>query len=1152
MSSNSYYTSRSTETITFRGLDMSSPRFQVNQNRAMDMCNYVWRNRSVQKRYGTAPAFSKEIGEVNYYLKEGDNKTQSQFAPVYDMWFLGDTMYVHKGRLLFSQKEGEEPKLLGTGKYVSVTEKTETKLFYEAYEVPEGHLCGIAEKEALWLFTGEALLRISEDGVTKVSDFGGKYSMLDEYEDVYVPLTTMGITENGSGIGGRVTIDSANLITDRRKNGICALPNDVGYPFTYTLDGRVDPMKDVEVEISSILPEKEIPEGIASSSGRYILLLPDKPMNIPVTDNGIVNPKTIPFYIYDTQGGSVAMLYTLASDTIRVVDPTDTGREVFSEDSNGNIIYSSRADNAMWDEGLQLEMLATGDTFDLPFRFYNLTGTDQGTLQKMNPLLELDSTWVGGYLPQASITAWGAEFPLWGLFFSTLELPEGFLPFAPVHSDLDFKVASYGNADNFLSDRITAKWSEISLKMTAPTNSAKSFTLHVAKDRKPIYYPLSGNILPPSVEAKTSMGVIAKSTMWLTDESETMYYGYVTSDSLVLFDNWLGGSDGDSNITITFHCLDGKPSGAIDKCRFGILYGASGARNRLFISGNPDFPNRDWVSGEDLTYFPEDGYMDYGTAGGALCGYGIVSDGTLMAVKKEKDGEATIYYRKATVGTVTDDSGTLLTLPSGSAIYKTTFSLVPTASKTGGIAPNLFTDFAGDVLFVSSKGQIVGLDTLGTTSTEKKVVSSRSQAIDRVIEKEADTAESYVLWDDNENLYYSTKNWLYVATTDYEWFKLNIPNVTSMVKHEGTTYYGNAVGEIRRFVKESFTDVNTYEVPEGSLAQVNGSQSFVVDTTSDLYRIMTLDTPKLRKEFEKEPRAWTELTIEEREEELEKRYKNSLGELQLDFPKYDCRWYAHGYGIKGSVGFRQYSFKDSKTSFNDDGLYSYLLGKNAYVLDSEGVEHEGRFLNGTTEDDTEKKLLFNTDIALDGKYQVYFKFKEPLELEYGYVEKTNQVIFYALIEGVARFLLFPTEVGKIVLKGINPVKSYYLAAPFTAGNLCYKKAIWSYTINSDTYDENYTTIYRATDSNHIDSMVVADMGTKFLVNNAIKTKYSLSDYDLRNVTYERMRVPNTFTAFRPFSVAFVVFNFKSDLPKNSVLTTVSYTFSLAKTAFGRM
>ena len=36
------------------------------------------------------------------------------------------------------------------------------------------------------------------------------------------------------------------------------------------------------------------------------------------------------------------------------------------------------------------------------------------------------------------------------------------------------------------------------------------------------------------------------------------------------------------------------------------------------------------------------------------------------------------------------------------------------------------------------------------------------------------------------------------------------------------------------------------------------------------------------------------------------------------------------------------------------------------------------------------------------------------------------------------------------------------------------------------------------------------------------------------------------------SVAFVVFNFKSDLPKNSVLTTMDYTYSLAKTAFGRM
>ena len=86
MSTNKYYTSRSTERITFRGVDMSSPRFQVNQNRAMDMCNYIWRNRSVQKRYGTK-ASMPEIGAFYYYPNGSQNalKKQEQFVPVYDL-----------------------------------------------------------------------------------------------------------------------------------------------------------------------------------------------------------------------------------------------------------------------------------------------------------------------------------------------------------------------------------------------------------------------------------------------------------------------------------------------------------------------------------------------------------------------------------------------------------------------------------------------------------------------------------------------------------------------------------------------------------------------------------------------------------------------------------------------------------------------------------------------------------------------------------------------------------------------------------------------------------------------------------------------------------------------------------------------------------
>lgn len=62
-------------------------------------------------------------------------------------------------------------------------------------------------------------------------------------------------------------------------------------------------------------------------------------------------------------------------------------------------------------------------------------------------------------------------------------------------------------------------------------------------------------------------------------------------------------------------------TGCIEKCRFGMAYGG---RNdtRVFVSGNEDMPNRDWMSGlYDPTYFPDDGYTDIGRDDEGITGY---------------------------------------------------------------------------------------------------------------------------------------------------------------------------------------------------------------------------------------------------------------------------------------------------------------------------------------------------------------------------------------------------------------------------------------------------------------------------------------------------------------------------------------------------
>ena len=65
----------------------------------------------------------------------------------------------------------------------------------------------------------------------------------------------------------------------------------------------------------------------------------------------------------------------------------------------------------------------------------------------------------------------------------------------------------------------------------------------------------------------------------------------------------------------------------INKCTIGILFGVNGASDRLFISGNPDFVNYDWYSGQnDPTYWPDTGYSVVGTSKSAIVGYSIINN----------------------------------------------------------------------------------------------------------------------------------------------------------------------------------------------------------------------------------------------------------------------------------------------------------------------------------------------------------------------------------------------------------------------------------------------------------------------------------------------------------------------------------------------
>src|SRR5699024_3079208 len=63
---------------------------------------------------------------------------------------------------------------------------------------------------------------------------------------------------------------------------------------------------------------------------------------------------------------------------------------------------------------------------------------------------------------------------------------------------------------------------------------------------------------------------------------------------------------GEDNVEITAARTVAGYADRINKCDVGALFGVGGAADRLFLSGNGEFPNYDWFSGQnDGTYWPD-------------------------------------------------------------------------------------------------------------------------------------------------------------------------------------------------------------------------------------------------------------------------------------------------------------------------------------------------------------------------------------------------------------------------------------------------------------------------------------------------------------------------------------------------------------------
>ena len=305
------------------------------------------------------------------------------------------------------------------------------------------------------------------------------------------------------------------------------------------------------------------------------------------------------------------------------------------------------------------------------------------------------------------------------------------------------------------------------------------------------------------------------------------------------------------NIFVTFeHCVEGYAE-RITNCNFGILFGVSGNTDRLFLSGNADYPNIDFHSEmDDYTYFGDLNTASMGSDSVAINGYARLSDSTLVIYKEENGQEASIFYRTGTYQESYDSSGNLESIR----------GIFPTSAGSigeGVISRYACANFGGDNIILSRNG-VFGIVLANNVATTERYTRERSRSINEKLKQHADLSEAVGIVYKNR-YYLAVDDVCYIADARYKyssqddlddsynyewWYWDNVP-ARVWANIDNILYFGSANGQVCVFDNE-YTD-RTYDNTEKgdlSLDIINNgitynSSTRAVFTEGDIIRFST-------------------------------------------------------------------------------------------------------------------------------------------------------------------------------------------------------------------------------------------------------------------------------------------------------------------------
>ena len=348
---------------------------------------------------------------------------------------------------------------------------------------------------------------------------------------------------------------------------------------------------------------------------------------------------------------------------------------------------------------------------------------------------------------------------------------------------------------------------------------------------------------------------------------ENTKYENIDCTKLTLYKNYEPIIEGQDNIKVKFEVYDALYSSMITGCKFGILYGYDNVLDRLFFSGNDNYPNMVFRSNEstgsdqqDYTYFSPLDYIRLGNTTNKIMGMSILGDGTLCVLKSPSGQEPTIYFINAIMVTATDREGNTIYVDGVAQIEEQYQTKVGTIGE-GLINTSSLQTLAGDLLMLSNNG-IFGVVLGSNVATSQRYAKSRSRLINGELIKDKEALKSAVGYVHDNKYYLAIGSKCYVGDGrypysledglegeyQYEWFVWNNIPARLFFSYNNELFFGTIDGHIMHFENKNFVDTTYTEIAKGDLTYSQEDGLFVInkELVDDIEKIHDNDIMYIR------------------------------------------------------------------------------------------------------------------------------------------------------------------------------------------------------------------------------------------------------------------------------------------------------------------